>query len=237
MRIRSRKMLYNDRPFGAGKGGSLYGGHGSSPTDDAGPGCIAYRRMRLVSRFITGSEAWFGSGVVKTLAIATVADPIAEFVYDLPAEYASRIAYFQVRTWADDVENLSDLAPLRVVLDADRNQVNSIDGTAVLLDYELRDGGVVRLKFRWQRAVTGIQPLQFSAVRTAGPSSPAAATIDYDGAAFVEIDTPALLDSSAYTYKITAINGSTTKDVLTGISITADATGPSEPASGSAAAW
>ncbi len=53
----------------------------------------------------------------------------------------------------------------------------------------------------------------------------------------IEIDTPALLDSGPYTYKIQASLSAVTDDVLTGVSVTADATGPDAPASATAEAW
>lgn len=240
MRIRSRKLLFNHHPFTAGRGASLYGGHGSSPTDDPGPACISFRPLRVIGpAHIKGSGGGFdfGNGVRKTAALATLEDPDNEWIYTLPAGYLNRICYFQVRPYASHVENLATYAPLRIKLDSGGEPVNTIDGTAELVAVEIRAGGIVRIKFLWLPAVTGIQPLQFLAIRTAGPTIPLNATITNPGKGNVSIDTPALLDSAPYTYKIQAKNGSTTKDLITGIVFTADATGPAVPTGGSASAW
>lgn len=236
MRIRSRRSLRGHRPFN-GSGASLYIGSG---TPDPGPESILYRRQRLgAGKFLQGPESTIGdTNVNKTARVASVANPTAAIPYTLPGSLASKTVYAQVRTYKDDCENETIFRPVRIELDGSLADITGIHGTAVLLDYEKRSGGIVRLRFLWIPARTGIQPTLFRALRTAGPTSPADATVPaVTRGRLYEIDTPALSDSAPYTYKIRAENGATTKDLLTGISITADATGPVVPTSGTAAAW
>lgn len=233
MRILSHRSLRGHRPFN-GTGASLYIGSGSP---DPGPESVLFRRHRLArGRFLQGPESTIGdTGVNKTARVASVNDPTDEIPYTLPAGLASQTVYVQVRTFKDDVENETNFRPLRMELDGSLEDATAIHGTALLLDYEPLAGGIVRIRFVWIPARTGVQPTQFVAVRTAGPTSPANATVaaTLRGHTY-EIDTPALSDSAPYTYKIRAENGATTLDVLTGIAIQADATGPTAPTSGTA---
>lgn len=234
-RIRNLTAAFNDQPFD-GQGASLY-----ATTETS----IRYRNIRLVGRgrrrarkhWIKGTSGNhdIANAVTKTARVASVAYNTAEISYALPASFASQTAIFDVRHFKDDVENLvSNYRTASVQLDASRDPVTAIHGTATLLSQEKRAGGVVRLRFLYHAALDGVQPTQFVATRTAGPTSPADATVSYStGQRIVEIDTPALSDASAYTYTIRAENGATTKNVLTGISVTADATGPPAPVSGS----
>ncbi len=235
-RTRNLTAAFNDQPF-TGQGASLYASIGSA---------IQYRNIRLLGRGRRrGRKHWIkGTGgnhdiaavsVLKTARVASVTYNTTEIPHALPASYANQTAIWDVRHYKDDVENeVSNYRTVSVELDANRDPVTAIHGTAELLDQEVRAGGVVRLRFLYKPALDGVQPTQFVATRTAGPTSPADATVSYrTGQRIVEIDTPALSDSSAYTYTIRAENGATTKNVLTGISVTADATGPPAPVSGS----
>lgn len=235
-RIRNSTCAFNDHPFSSA-GVSLYATIGTS---------VVYRNLRFVGR---GRKAhrrkWIkGTGgrhdiaaatVQKTARVAFAADPTAQIVYSLPANFASQRVTFDVRRCKDDVENLSSNFRARTVeLDGNRDDATEILGTVELVALEERSGGVVRIRFIYHAHRDGIQPLQFVVTRTAGPTSPADATVSYNGERLIEIDTPALSDSAAYTYTIRAENGATTADVLTGISVTADATGPDAPANTSA---
>lgn len=239
MRIRSPNMVFGKAPFAAGRGASLYGGHGSGSSDDPGEGCVVYRKPRhFGAAWVKGSTCDFGSGLSKTQALATISDPTAAFSVSLPADYASKIAYLQVRIFADGVENEETGGCARLVLDGSLNSVaGAIYGTGVLVGVQQRDGGVVRITFNYVPSGAGLQPTSFQAVRTAGPSSPAAATVTTSLINGVSIDTPALLDSAHYVYKIVAVNGSSTADIITGIIVQADATGPDAPVDGAAEAY
>lgn len=240
MRLRSPRSLRNHYPFD-GAGASLY----ATPADVAAT--VRYRHLRLLrGRWLIGGGGVFaigGARVQKTARVASADDPDAEIVFALPAAFASQTVRFDVRTFRDHVENESDNYRTRAVeLDANRDDATSIEGTAEELEHEARAGGVVRLRFAWLPSRDGTQPTAFRAVRTAGPTSPADAVVSYAPRSFrqvIEIDTPALSDASAYTYTIRAEadDGAITADVLTGITITADASGPPAPTVGSAAAW
>ncbi len=236
VRLRSRRIMANHRPFAGGQqGASLYVGWGNP---DPGPDCIQFRRLRLLTgRWTKGSHFNFGKGLVKISAVAQDVDPTTGFAYTLPIDGQPKTIYLQVRTFAADVECEHNFAPVRIVLDASNNDVTGILGTALLLGTEKRDGGVVRIRFVWLPAPDGQQPDTFTAKRTAGPSSPADVAAPVTTDRIQEIDTPALLDSAPYTYKITASIGATSLDVLTGIPVQADATGPPAPTSGTALPW
>ena len=233
-RVKNLNGTLNHHPF-TGEGVSLYATIGSS---------VQYRNVRVIGRGrrwvkgTTGVHDIAATSVQKTARRASAADPATSIPYSLPAAMASQTLAVDVRKYRDDVENESDnFRTQRVTLDANRAAVTKIFGTAELLDLEVRAGGVVRLRFVYFESREGVQPTLFRASRTAGPSSPAAATTSYyPGKRLVEIDTPALSDSAPYTYKITAENGATTLDVLTGITVQADATGPPAPTTGTASA-
>lgn len=234
-RVRNINAAFNDQPF-TGQGISLY---------VSIAGIIQYRNIRLVGRgrrrarkhWIKGTTGNhdIANAVTKTARVASVAYPTTQIVWAIPASYASQTVTFDTRHYKDDVESeVTNYRTLSVQLDANRDPVTAIHGTATLLAQEIRVAGIVRLRLKYEPARDGVQPTLFRASRTAGPSSPADATTTYTaGQRIIEIDTPALLDSSAYTYKITAENGATTLDVLTGITVWADATGPPAPVSGS----
>lgn len=230
MRIRTPTAAFNDQPF-TGAGVSLYVTIGTE---------IVYRYLRVVGGRRRGRNGWikgsgavrgFGSGVNKTARVSSAADPTAQIVYALPAALASQVVTFDVRRYDTNVENENDgFHTVTVTLDANRDAVSTINATAEVLSQEIREGGVVRLFLRVYETLDGTQPILVRATRTAGPSSPADATATYTaGQSVVEIDTPALLDSSAYTYTIRLENGAVTKSVVTGLSVTADATGPAVP--------
>jgi hypothetical protein len=238
MRLVPTRATRSNRPF-QGTGASLYIGSGSP---DPGPASIAYRNLRawpIAGRFSAlGGSKIGGTNTLKTARVASVADPTAAFAYALPGSLASKTVYAQVRTFKDDVENETTLSPARVDLDGALADASTIDGTAILLSQVLNDGGIVTLRFKYQIALTGVQPLLFRIHRTAGPSSPADVTASFAaGQTVYEIQTPALLDSSPYTYQITAENGATVVVLLSGISIQADATGPTAATAGSAIPW
>lgn len=235
MRLLTRRSTRSHRPF-QGQGASLYIVSGST---DPGPDAILFRRQRLAAPFLQGPESTIGgTNTQKTARVGSCANPTAQIAYTLPGSLANKIVWLQVRTFLSDVENESNYRPARVALNGSLAAPGSIDGTAELLNQEQRDGGVVRIRFRWVPATTGTQPTQFTAIRTAGPTSPTNVVADVEASESIyELDTPALLDSAPYTYKIQAAAGALTKDILTGITINADATGPTAPTSGSATAY
>lgn len=230
MRIVPTRATRSNRPF-QGQGASLYIGGGSP---DPGPGSILYRNLRawpIKGLFTAGAGSKIGgTNTLKTARVATVSDPTASIPATVPGSFANQTLYAQVRTYKDDVENETILGAARLVLDGSLNNAAPITGSARLLKVEIRDGGIVRIRFQYFPVLSGLQPLLFRAMRTAGPSTPADVTQTYSASNnLVEIDTPVLLDSAPYTYTIRAENGATTLNLLTGITFTADATGPAAP--------
>ena len=208
-------IIYTAAPF-AGQGASLYVSLGTS---------VQYRDLSLDF----GTSLGALPDVTKTTRVDSVSSPATGITFPIDPAWVGQTISVDVRTYKDDVENEST-GFRTIVLDGSGDETNTIDGEAVLLDTEIRDGGVVRIRFAWIPSLTGLQPTTFTAIRTAGPTSPS--NIVYNatpGQRVSEIETGALSDASPYTYKIQAANGATTLDVLTGITFTADATGPTAP--------
>lgn len=221
--------LFNHQPF-TGSGVSLYVTAGSS---------IRYRNLRLIhGSILRGTEFDCGAAsVLKTARKTFTASPVSSIATTIAVSATYEV---DIRTFRDNVENESDNYRTRsITVDGSGDDTSTIQGTATLLDYEKRDGGIVRIRFRWEPAADGVQPDTFTAIRTAGPTSPANASVTVDAGVrlLVTIDTPVLSDASAYTYKIQASLSAVTADVLTGISLTADATGPAAPSGLTAEAW
>lgn len=239
-RVQSLNSAFNDHPF-TGSGASLYATIGTT---------VLYRALRVLpnARKRRNRCAWIkGQGgrhniaaasVLKTTRVASAASPATSIPYPLPSELANQTVTFDVRQYADDVENTTDnFRTVTKEIDGDLEDGTGILGTAVLLSVEPRAGGICRIRFNYFDNPEGVQPTVFRASRTAGPSSPAATTASYStGQRLVEIDTAVLLDSSPYTFKVTAENsGATvTEDLIVGITVQADATGPAAPISGEA---
>lgn len=223
------RTIFNHQPF-TGSGVSLYVTAGAR---------VQYRNQRLISgSILRGVEFDCGAAsVLKTSRVAFETSPTDSITTTIDPSDTYTV---DIRTFRDNVENESDNYRTRsVTVDGSGDDTNTIQGTATLLDYELRDGGIVRLRFQWEPAADGVQPDTFTAMRTAGPTSPAnaAVTVTEGIRLVVEIDTPVLSDASPYTYKIQASLLAVTADVLTGISVTADATGPAAPSGVTAEAW
>lgn len=241
-RMQALNQAFNDRPF-QGRGASLY----ATPGDT-----VLYRALRVLphSRKRRNRCSWIkGQGqrhniaaasVLKTTRVASAASPATEISYSLPLSFANQAVTFDVRQYADDVENTTD--NFRTVvkeIDGALDDGTGILGTAVLLSVEPRAGGVCRIRLNYLENPDGVQPTVFRASRTAGPSSPVSTTAGYStGQRLVEIDTEPLIDSGPYTFKVTAENsgGTVTEDLIVGITVQADATGPAAPISGSAEA-
>jgi hypothetical protein len=236
-RVLNPTAAFNDRPF-VSEGWSLYATVGTT---------VRYRRLCVVGsgrrrrprthiKGTAGVHDLAAASVLKTARVATGSG--SPLTYALPAALASQTVTFDVRHWADDVECETDNArTARVDLSAARADATQILGTAYALAPQVRSGGIVRVRAVFVPARTGTTVAQFRLLRTAGPSSPAAVVQTWNGRdRLIEIDTPALLDSAPYTYTLRAENsGATiTADLLTGLSIQADASGPPAPTAGSA---
>jgi hypothetical protein len=241
-RVQNLSAIFSDEPF-SGEGVSLYATIGET---------VQYRNLRVLTNGMRRRNGWIkGTGgnhdianaVTKTARRASVADPGDEIVWTLPAEFIpgsnTQNATFDVRRYNSHVENESDnFGTVTVPIDSSGDGDNQILGTAELVNVQIRDGGDVRIRLVYYPSASGVQPTTFTAIRTAGPTSPANVPVTvFEGQTEIEIDVPSLSDASPYTYKIQAANGATTLDVLTGIIFTADATGPTAPTSIAAEAW
>ncbi len=220
----TRHTIVVSEPF-SGQGVSLYVSIGNT---------VQYRKHSMLgSCLLRGSERDIGGVTTdpKTERVAFELSPVTTITFPEDPAWLSQTISVDIRTFKDGVEN-ETVAPRQITLDGSGDSVSEILGTATLLEVQIRDGGVVRIRFLWEPSLSGIQPTEFRLVRVSGPSSPSAvvyAVTTGTAVATIEIDTAVLLDSSGYVFKITAANGATIADVLTGIAVQADATGPSEP--------
>lgn len=234
-RVQNHTGAFTDRPF-EGEGASLYATIGSR---------VVYRALRVLptSRHRRRRAGWIkGEGgrhdiatdpVAKTSRRAKLDSPDDEFAYTVPAEFASQTVRFDVRQFKDDVENESDnVGTAGVTFDSGLDDDTGIIGLATLLAVEQRAGGVCRIRFAYDASPSGLQPDSFTASATAGPTSPAGVNEPYvAGVRVYEIDTPPLSDTAPYTYRIMAAHNATFNlaFILTGINVTADASGPDAP--------
>jgi len=247
-RIATPNAGFNDAPF-SGDGASLY-------VSAAGLTTVRYRNIRIVGGGRRGGRlGWIkgvggvfniaAASVLKTNRVASVTSPdtfTGGNVWAIPVGLypgAGLTATFvaDVRIHADDVENLiSNYGLFQFTIDENGDLVSEIKGTAVVTLNQARAGGVVRIQIRYDPARDGVQPDQFTLTRTAGPTSPADVVVGFTtgDASLVEFTTAALSDFSAYTFDIIAENTGTgtTKTVVSGLSVTADATGPIAPING-----
>lgn len=237
-RVLNPTAAFNDRPF-ASEGWSLYATVGTT---------VLYRRLRVVGsgrkgrprthiKGTAGSHNLAAASVLKTARVATGAG--TPLTYALPAALASQTVTFDVRHWLDDVECETDNArTARVDLNGSRADATAILMTGYALEHQVRAGGVVRTRWIVQPARVGTTVAQFRLLFTAGPTSPSAVVQAWNGRdRLIEIDTAALSDSSPYTCTLRAENsGATiTANLVSGVSIQADASGPPAPTAGTAA--
>lgn len=233
-RLISKRFLMGDSPFD-GEGVSLYANLGTE---------VEYRRpFYQCSRGVLwrGDDSRLkmvggGTFLPSTLRATFALSPNQDIYYLFPTEWNEQQVALNIRTFKDGIEN-EDISVKVVTLNSDGEFDESLTGTAVLLSTKQRDGGVVRIRFSWTNTGS-LTPDSLKLIRTAGPTSPSDQTYAYTGDGIYEIDTTELSDAAAYTFKIQMVvdDPATTADVLTGISITADATGPIAP-TGTAEAW
>lgn len=227
--MKCKNTMFNHRPF-EGDGYSLYATIGSS---------VQYRNKRLLCNGQIGSVelAYGATNVLKTARKQEIA---AGGSYTLPSAFNSQTATFDIRHFKDDVENEStNYNTATVDIDGSGNTISKIYGTGTHIRTDARAGGVCKIYVRYKAAKNGIQPKLFRLTRTAGPSAPADVTVSkvVNGQDVIEFITSALSDASAYTFKVVAENDSTTLDIITGLSVTAAATGPAAASTATAAVW
>lgn len=217
-------VLHSAAPF-SGQGVSLYVTIGST---------CQYRDQRIDTGMSLGADP----EITKTARIDSASSPVTSITPAWDSDWEGQTISVDIRQYKDNVENEST-SWRTIDVDGSGDSAPTIEGAATLLAVEQRDGGVCRIRFVWVPSLSGLQPDTFTAIRTAGPSSPVDAvyTVTTTGRQLIEIDTPALSDASAYTYKIQASSGAVDVDVLTGISVTADATGPTAPTGATGEAW
>lgn len=162
----------------------------------------------------------------KTNRVASVESPAgdAEIEWTVPTILYGETVAMDVRHYRDDVENLVE-DPRLVTLDGAGNVVEDFDGRAILLAAEVRAGGTVR--FRWRYEVFHGAPYQFRWQRVSGPTSPADVTSRYVGAGVYEADFTSL-SASAYVFRLKAENEAATivRTLLASVSVTPDNAGP-----------
>lgn len=194
------------------------------------PTAIRYRHGRPLSGHViaAGVEWQPGTHFLHDACVAIIVSPTNEITYSLPAEYHGTTFWAQVRSHASGLENETLWRPQRITLDGggDGGSASTIDGTAIVLAVEKRDGGGLRVRFRYLSAETGLTPDTFTLSRTAGPTSPSDVSTSYQiGARDYTLDVESLTDAGAYTFALKATSGAA-ESTLTTIDFTADASGP-----------
>jgi hypothetical protein len=207
IRLLGSNLMLVERPF-EGEGVSLYAQEGTA---------VQYRRPIFLRGCSLGKKGLGGVLAMpdisrlrssedldvplpRTLRVASAAAPDESLDYTVPVGWYSGQVAMNLRTFKDGVEN-EDIAVSVITLNGDGEFDESLAGTAVLLAREQRDGGVVRIRFSWINTGT-LTPTSIKLIRTAGPTSPSDQTYAYSGDGTYEIDTTALSDASAYTFKI-----------------------------------
>lgn len=231
MRIVCEKhlLLLNDHPFADGVGASLYLGDGD-PQADPGQSCIVYRKNRLFGGvdFLLPTFGIGAASVPKTQAVAQVDSPDAELSYAIPSALFGRVVWAQVRTFQDDVENETIYRPRRIVLDGAGALDAQILGAARITELVKRDAGGLLVRFVYESVRDGVQPAQFVLARTAGPTSPNPVVVTaVTGQRNYELEMTGLQNAGAYTFTLRGENSPASADLVTGITFTADAAGPS----------
>jgi len=232
-RINSPTLVFTDRPF-AGSGISIYATAGQR---------VEYRNLRVLApgRRQRPRTGWIKAGTNHNLAADSVRKTARRHFLEAAAgttvtptldlsqfpELAGGTVAFDVRVFRDDVENeTANYGVLRADLDSGFLEVLEIRGVAELLQVEIRAAGVVRFRWRWIPDADSTPPDQFRWLRTAGPTFPPDFVTAANGAGLYETDSTALDDSAPYTFTLRAEAGSVTLDLLTGIVVQPDASGP-----------
>jgi|GEM_PF-3682263 len=234
-RVRPDNPVFNHHPF-TGSGTSLYVSQSST---------IQYRNLRVIPRHKnkrrrniivkgSGGNHDIANSITKTGRKTSVFDPTTSIPWSIPSSFWNGDVWFDIRRFENNVESeVSNYRTEKINLDVNGNTNNKIEGTGNVFDRQIRAAGIVRILFRYNASRSGIQPTQFRITRTAGPSSPVDVTVPFvSGKETYAINTPTLLDSSAYTYSLIAENGAVTKNLVVGLSVQADATGPPQPTAG-----
>lgn len=232
-RLNSPTLAFTDRPF-EGEGLSLYATAGQR---------VQYRNLRVLGtcskqRSRTG---WIKAGTNHNLAAASVLKTARRGFLEAAAgatvsptldltqfpELAGGAVAFDVRHFREDVENETDNAGIvRADVDGAFLEVLEIRGVAQLIATEVRAGGVVRFRWRWIPADDTTPPEQFRWLRTAGPTLPPDFVVASFGAGLYELDSTPLADSAPYTFMLRAEVGIVSLDLLSGVTVQADASGP-----------
>jgi hypothetical protein len=214
--------IINDKAF-SGTGESIYVNTGTT---------VKHRRIRVSNRKAIRTDASLPTRLtLRNKKVTSGTSTTVNIASLVPGSGTQQIAV-DVRPYASNIELITDQNGIRVItINSSGDGTDTIQGTATIISKTKYAGGIVRVKFRYTPSAQGVQPISFRLTRTAGPSSPTSTSVFYvSGQGLYEISTNILLDSSAYTFKLEGVRNSITKDLVTGISITADATAPSAPA-------
>jgi len=220
---------FHHRPFD-GLGAALYAAAGDGSIEAT---AIRYRRRLCPDGGlfnVPGPTIPFGgeSFSKASQAVAIVKSPDTFEGIDVNAlGWADQTVWMQVRTHECDVENEQLAGRRKFVFDSNGDLVAPILGTARLLRSEKRVAGGWRFVFLYLPSPDGGQPDEFALIATAGPTTPDEVVAPYvRGIVETTLEVAGLDDAGAYTFKIVARNDDESADLLTGLDITADASGP-----------
>lgn len=230
------EIVLTHQPFAGGTGSALYVGH-DDPANKPGPQIIQFDRGELFDghAFISLGELILGgTNVTKTRAVAIVKDPAVEFEYSLPDAMLDQTIWAQVRRHAGGVENPTIYQPIKITADAEGEGVDTIGGHGRITAITKFAGGGFEFQFRWMPSLNGLPPAQFRLEKTAGTGTIADVLLTYVARQTrYKIAVTGLTDAEAYTFNLSAENGTATKLLPyageTDLDVTADASGPPAP--------
>lgn len=221
LRCRGRNYLITERPYQGDGGAKLYVGTG-------GPENIRYRSARAFN----AAKPPLVIDTSRDVSVATVTNPDNEFLYTLPDAYLEPGVrdniWFNVRTFAHDVENEAISGARKLVVDDVGDEEETVLGTIIYLRSEKRDGGVVRMVFEFRPSPDGVQPTSFRLEQTGGTGTVDDVIVTAGGLGVYHGDVEGLDDGETAVMRISGEVEAVSTVLLSGIDLLADAEGPPE---------
>lgn len=150
--------VFSHRPF-TNDGATVY----RSKVDTAGD--VVTRRMRIIPpRWIAGGRDVWQPGdapIQKTNYLVNADHPTGSIALPAFQPGDQGTWWILVRWYGGDVETLSWHCARRIVLDSQLNEVKPVPNPVVPLDVEVRAGGVLRVRWLYDRTGEAVAPSVF----------------------------------------------------------------------------
>lgn len=215
--------------FAGDRGVGLY----LSPPDAAGSELIRFRNTRLYpSRdclgVYVGEYQPGGEDLLNDATLAVVKEPATELEYTLPAEYLVEGTTFwaQLRVHEDGLEDDTLYRPRQFVV-GPAGEAETILGTAAVIRKVKLDGGGLRLVFEYVASLSGPQPESFLIRKISGTGTIADVEVSAVlGQRDYSADVAGLTGGAAYVFELLGVFDGEETSLISGITFTADAAGP-----------